>query len=328
MMDRRAFILGMAAAIAGAAAVHAQPAARVYRLGILGHSPPNSPRSTLWEAFLEALRERGYAEGHNLIVYGRFAHGHDDQLQGLAAELVSLNVDVIVAGATQPAEIAKSATKSIPIVMANHSDPVATRIVASLSRPGGNVTGLSIENPDLMGKRLEIFRQAVPKLNRVGVLTNPTHQAHPRMLNETEVAARALRIELHRVSARGVPDYDAGFLAMMKARVDGVLVLGDVTFWRDRSQIALLAATHRLPTMFAQKEHVEAGGLMHYGPDLADSYRRAAVFVDKILSGRHPGDLPIELPTSFQLTINLKTAKALGLTVPPSLLLRADQVIE
>jgi putative tryptophan/tyrosine transport system substrate-binding protein len=328
VIQRRTFVAGIAAVMAAPLSASAQQAAKVYRVGILGNSPPTTPGSHLWEALFEALRERGYKEGENLVLYGRFAEGREERLLALAADLVRLKVDVIVAGATQPAEAARHATKAIPIVMANHSDPVATGMVASLARPGGNVTGLSIENPDLMGKRLETFRQAIPSLARAGVLTNPTHQAHPKMLDEAENAARALRIDLHPIRARGQADYDSAFFEMAKARVDGALILGDVIFWRDRSTIAAVAMKHRLPTMFAQREHVEAGGLMHYGPDLRECYRRAADFVDKILSGRKPGDLPIELPTRYQLTVNVRTANALGLTIPRSLLLRADEVIQ
>ncbi len=266
--------------------------------------------------------------GQTIVIEGRYSEGHDERLPNLAAELVRLKVDVIVAGATQPAKAAKRATATIPIVMPNHSDPVATGIAASLSRPGGNATGLSIQNPELTGKRLELLKEAVSKISHVAVLWNPTHEAHPLMLSEAEAAARALRLRQFQVSARGVADYERAFSAMRREGVDALLVLGDVTFWRDRGQIAALAQKNRLPTMFAQREHVEAGGLMHYGPDLRDSYRRAAAYVDRILRGAKPGDLPIEQPTQFQFAVNLKTARALGLNIPPSVLRRADEVIQ
>ncbi len=307
-------------------ATEAQP--KVYRIGLLGFSPPNTPGSHLWEAFLQAMRERGYVEGQTIVIEGRYSEGHDERLPDLAAELVRLKVDVIVAGATQAAEAAKRATATIPIVMPNHSDPVATGIVASLARPGGNVTGLSIQNPELTGKRLELLKEAVSKVSHAAVLWNPTHEAHPRMLSDAEAAARALSIRLFQVSARGVADYDGAFSAMRRQRVDALLVLGDVYFWRDRAAIAALAVRNRLPTMFAQREHVEAGGLMHYGPDLRDNYRRAAAYVDKILRGAKPGDLPIEQPTKFEFAVNLRTARALGLNLPPSILTRADEVIQ
>jgi putative ABC transport system substrate-binding protein len=282
----------------------------------------------LWEAFLQAMKERGYVEGQTIMVEGRYSEGHDERLPALAAELIRLNVDVIVAGATQPAEAAKRATATIPIVMPNHSDPVATGIVASLSRPGGNATGLSIQNPELTGKRLELLKEALLTVSHVAVLWNPTHEAHPRMLTEAEAASRGLRLRLFRVSARGVAHYEGAFAAMRSERVDALLVLGDVNFWRDRVQIAALAITNRLPAMFAQREHVEAGGLMNYGPDLRDSYRRAAGYVDRILRGAKPGDLPIEQPTKFEFAVNLKTARTLGLTIPRSVFMRADELIQ
>ena len=218
--------------------------------------------------------------------------------------------------ATQPVEAARCATSTIPIVMPNHSDPIVTGMVTSLARPGGNVTGLSIQNPELMGKRLELIKETIPRINHVAMLWNPTHEAHPRMIAEGDAAALGLTIPLFKVSARGSAEYPAAFAAMARERVDALLVLGDQGFWRDRTQLASLAERGRLPTMFAQREHVEAGGLMHYGPDLRDSYRRAPALVDKILQGAKPGDLPIEQPRQFEFVINLKTAKALGLTIP------------
>lgn len=322
-------MLGVGLALLSAPAVaEAQSGSKVYRIGLLGSSPPTSGSSHLWEAFLQAMRERGYVDGQTILIEGRYSEGHDDRLPGLAAELVRLKVDAIVAGATQPAEAAKRATATIPIVMPNHSDPVATGIVASLSRPGGNVTGLSIQNPELTGKRLALLKEAVSKASRVAVLWSPTHNAHPRMLSDAQMAARELGIRVLQLSARGAADYAGAFSAMRTERVDALLVLGDLNFWRDRVQIAALAAKNRLPTMFAQREHVEAGGLMHYGPDLRDSYRRAADYVDKILRGAKAGDLPIAQPTKFELSINLKTARVLGLNLPASLLVQADEVIQ
>ncbi|HJW76135.1 MAG TPA: ABC transporter substrate-binding protein [Thermoleophilia bacterium] len=207
-------------------------------------------------------------------------------------------------------------------------DPVGSGLVASLSRPGGNITGLSIINPELTGKRLELLRQIAPAAARVAVLWNPTSEVHSRMVKEAETAAAALGLQLRRAQARGHEDYEGAFSAIVGGRAEAVLGLGDLTFWRHRGRLAELAAKHRLPAMFAQREHVEAGGLMSYGPDLRDNYRRAALYVDKILKGTRPADLPVEQPTKFELLITLKTAKTLGLTIPPSLLLRADRVIE
>jgi putative ABC transport system substrate-binding protein len=328
MLSRRRILQALSASVIARPAVgEGQQAGKIYRIGLLGSSPPGTAGWILWDTFLHAMRQQGYVEDQT-VIEGRYSEGHDERLPALAAELVRLKVDVIVAGATQPAEAAKRATDTIPIVMPNHSDPVETGIVATLSRPGSNVTGLSIQNSELTGKRLELLRETVPRVSHVAILWDPTHQAHPRMVREAEVAARGLAVRLFRVSSRGVAEYEAAFSAMRRERVEALLVLGDVNFWRDRVRIADLAVRNRLPTMFAQREHVEAGGLMHYGPDLRDSYRRAAIYVDKILKGAKPADLPIEQPTKFELVINLKTAKALGLTIPPSLLLRADQVLE
>jgi putative ABC transport system substrate-binding protein len=223
---------------------------------------------------------------------------------------------------------AKSTTSTIPIVITNHGDPVGTGLVASLTRPGANITGLSILNPELVGKQLELLKQALPKLAHVGVLWNPSSQTHGRLLSESDVAARRLAIRVQRVSARTLEDYERAFVDIRQRRMDAVLILGDPIFWFYRARLAELALAANLPTMFVQREHVEAGGFMSYGANLRDNYRRAATYVDKILKGAKPGDLPIEQPTKFELIINRKTAKALGVTVPPSLLLRADQVID
>ena len=267
-------------------------------------------------------------EGQNVVIEGRYSEGRAERLPELAAALVRLKVDVIVAGATPPVHAAQAATASIPIVMPNHSDPVGSGLVASLARPGGNITGLSIINPELTGKRLELLRQIVPGASRVAVLWNPTSEVHPRMVKEAETAAAALGLQLRRAQARGHEDYEGAFSAIVGSRAEAVLVLGDLTFWIHRGRLAELAAKHRLPAMFAQREHVEAGGLISYGPDLRDNYRRAALYVDKILKGAKPTDLPVEQPTKFELIINLKTVKALGLKIPPPVLMRADEVIE
>lgn len=307
----------------------AQQSGKVYRLGFLGGAAPGTPGGErLWEALLHGLQEFGYVEGQNIVVERRYTEGREAQLPALAAQLVNARVDVIVAAATQPVHAASRATPTIPIVMPNHSDPVGSRLVASLARPGGNITGLSIVNPDLTGKRLELLKQAVPRVTRVAVLWNPTHQAHPNMLSEVSDAARGLGLQIQRVQAQSLNDYERAFSAMTRERAGAILVLGDVTFWLHRARIAELAAKRHLPTMFSQREHAEAGGLMSYGADLADNFRRAASYVAKILKGANPADLPIEQPTKFELVINLKAAKGLGVTIPPALLQRADQIIE
>jgi putative ABC transport system substrate-binding protein len=265
------------------------------------------------------MRELGYVEGENLVIERRYApEGQPDQLPELAADLVRLKVDVIVAGGSLTPHAAKSATTTLPVVITNHGDPVGSGLVVSLARPGGNITGLSLLSPELVGKQLELLKKAIPRIVRMAVLWNPTSRTHPRMLNEAEAPARSLGLRLERLSASGLADYDGAFVAMNRARADALLVLGDPIFWYQRSRIVELATKHRLPGMFGQREYVEAGGLMSYGANLLDNFRRVATYVDKILKGAKPGDLPIEQPTKFELVINSKTAKALGLTIAQS----------
>jgi ABC-type uncharacterized transport system substrate-binding protein len=243
--------------------------------------------------------------------------------------LVRLNVDVIVAGATTAVHAARNATATIPIVMTNHSDPVGSGLVASLARPSGNVTGRSVIQTDLSGKRVELLKQTISRLTRVAVLWNPASPVHPTMLDETATAAQALGLQVQRAPARGLEDYDSAFRAIAKERAEALIVLaGDLPFFFHRARINELASRHRLPTMYGTREQVESGGLMSYGPDLSETYRGAATYVHRILVGANPGDLPIEQPTKFELVINLKTAKALGLTIPQSVLSRADEVIQ
>ena len=276
---------------------------------------------------LRRLRQLGYVEGQNIVIESRFSEGRYERVPALAAELVRLKVDVIVAAAYTP-DAAKGATSTIPIVMTNHADPVGSRLVASLARPGGNVTGLSVQSPDLVGKQLQLFKEAVPKLSREAVLSNPIHPGHPRSLREAEVAARSLKMRLQVLEARAPTEFAGAFSAATKESAGALLVVGDPMFFGERTRIVELAAKNRLPLMASQKEYAEAGGLLAYGIDHRDSFRRAATYVDKILKGAKPGDLPIEQPTKFEFVINLKTAKALGLTIPPSLLGRADEVIQ
>ena len=328
-MDRRTFLGILAGGLFAAPLGAEAQQGKVYRVGILGNVPPSDVEGVrLWGALSQGLRELGYAEGQNLIVEGRYSEGREERLVELAGELVRLHVDVIVAGAGQPVHAASRATTTIPIVMTNHGDPVGSGLAASLARPGGNITGLSILNPEVTGKRLELLKVAVPALSRVAVLWNPGNPIHRQELGQAEAAARALGLQLQELSVRSPDEYKGAFSAMVKEHAGALLVLGDLTVWLNRGRIAELAAGNRLPAMYVQREHVEAGGLMAYGVNLADNYRRAAVYVDKILKGARPADLPIEQPTKFELVINLRTAKALGLTIPPSLLQRADQVIE
>ncbi len=267
-------------------------------------------------------------EGQNIAIESRWAEGKYERLPGLAAEPVRLRVDVIVTAAVPAIRAAKEATRTIPVVMAAVVDPVATGLVASLARPGGNITGLSVMSPELVGKQLEMLRELAPKVSRVAVLWDPANPGNPPQLRAAELAARGLGMRLQLLEARSPREIDEAFAAMTRERAGALVVLVDILFGDQRARIANLAASRRLPAVYGLTEHVEAGGLMAYAPSFVDAYRRAASYVDKILRGANPGDLPVEQPTKFELVINLKTAKALGLTIPPSLLGRADEVIE
>jgi putative tryptophan/tyrosine transport system substrate-binding protein len=307
-------------------AAEAQQPAKVPRIGFLTTPSPTAAAYYL-EAFREGLRELGYVEGKTIAIEYRFAEGRPERLPALAAELVRLKVDVIVTGGPPAPEEAKQATSTIPIVFAVAGDPVGEGLVASLARPGGNITGLASIAAEVVGKQLELLKEVVPKVSRVAVLQNPSHSAHPLMARQAEGAARALGVQLHILQAGSPAEIDAAFAAMRSQRIGGVLVLRGSLFLAQRTQIAALAAKSRLPAVYGTREEAEAGGLMAYGASLPLLYRRAATYVDKILKGAKPADLPVEQPTKFELVINLKTAKALGLTIPPSLLQRADEVI-
>jgi putative ABC transport system substrate-binding protein len=311
-------------------AAEAQPAARVARIGYLSvnlaASPPN-----LHEAFREGLRDLGYVEGRDIVIEYRDAGGKAERLPALAAELVALKVDVIVAPPTPAALAAKQATRTIPIVFYGSADPVTSRLVTSLARPGGNVTGLSGLSPEVVGKCVELLKQAVPGLSRVAVLWQPGaagERTEKDVLKEAEVAARALGMPLQFVEARGPADIDKAFSDMTKARAGGLIVWTSAMLLNERGHLVALAAKNRLPAVYTFKEVVDAGGLMSYAHSQRDLNRRAATYVDKILKGAKPADLPVEQPTKFDLVINLKTAKALGLPIPLSLLARADHVVE
>jgi putative tryptophan/tyrosine transport system substrate-binding protein len=329
-MDRRRFLLtSLAGALAAPLAATAQPAGkRTPRIGYLDGAAL-SAASVRIEALRQGLRERGYFEGQNITIEWRSAEGKADRLPGLAAELVRLKVDVIVtggAGATRPA---REATATIPIVMAQDSDPVGSGFVASLARPGGNVTGLSTLHPEISAKRLEILKEMLPRLSRVAFFGTSTWVGNAQGLREAEQAAAALGVKLQYLDVLGPKDFQGAFQGAGREQAEaGLMLVWGPVLSLHRREVAELAARSRLPTMYRDREHVEAGGLMAYGPSIPDSFRRAAVFVDKILKGAKPADLPIEQPTKFEFVINLKTAKGLGLTIPPSLLARADQVIE
>jgi len=295
------------------------------RIGYLGVASARANRGLL-DAFQQGLREHGYEEGRNLVLERRFADGHMDRVPILAKELVRLNVDVIFAGSPEAARAAKDATNTIPIVVAA-GDPTRTGLATSLSRPGGNVTGLASVPAELSGKRLEIMK-ATSGASRVAVLVNPTNTSYGLVIKAYETAASTLSVAIQFAPFRERGDFDIAFQAAMREKAAAVIVMDDSVTFNALERIAALAAQSRLPTMCGFREFTMTGGLMALGPNLADNWRRAAAYVDKILKGAKPADLPIEQPTTFELVINLKTAKALGLTIPPSLLLRADQVIE
>jgi putative ABC transport system substrate-binding protein len=328
MIDRRRFLLTSLAGLAAPLGAAGQPIDKVKRIGHLGGASPAAIAPWL-ETFRRALEELGWRDGQNIAMENRSVEGRFERLPEAAAELVRLPVDVIVAGTTPAAQAARQATTTIPIVMTVVSDPVGSGLVASLARPGGNVTGLTLlAGPEIVGKYLELLKAAVPALSRLAVLWNPAQTAHPPLIRQAETAARSIGCQLRLVAARSPAEFDGVFVTMGQERADALLVLADPMFFQQRARLADLAEKNRLPAMYGLREHVEAGGLMTYAASIRDLYRRAALYVDKILKGAKPADLPIEQPTKFELVINLKTAKALGLTIPPSLLARADQVIE
>lgn len=306
----------------------AQPRGKVYRIGYIQTAAPNEMEH-LTKALDEGLRELGYAEGRNIVFERRFAGGKQERLPDLAAELVRLKVDVIVTGANPVIAAVKQATATIPVVMTTSRDPVGSGFIASLARPGGNITGLTSDpTPEVQSKRLELLKEAVPRASRVALLWNPLPPGAETYRKVVESAARKLGITLQSVEVRGRDEFESAFAAMVRERADGLVVLPDPVLFTARTQVVILATKHRLPAVYHAREFVEIGGLISYGVNLSYQFRRAAVYVDKILKGAKPGDIAVEQAATFELTINLKTAKALGLTIPPSLLLRADQLIE
>jgi putative ABC transport system substrate-binding protein len=309
-------------------AAAAQQAGKVYRVGILGQTASDPAEARLWQAFRLALRERGWREGENLRIESRWAEDNVARIPALAAELVRLPVDLIVTRGSIFVEGAKKATASIPIVFLGHADPVGTGHVASLARPGGHITGLSSLQTDLYVKGLEFLRAAVPEATPIAVLWTPEAPSHTPALTVLEEAARTLQVQIQPVEARSGAELEDAFVAMARAHAQAVVVFGFGPYQAERQRLAALALRYRLPTVFTWKDHAEAGGLMSYSPNFDDLWRRGAIYVDKILKGATPADLPVEQAMKFDLVINLKTAQALGITIPPVLLFQATEVIQ
>jgi putative ABC transport system substrate-binding protein len=326
-MNRRDTVLALLALSGAPLAAEAQQAAKVPRIGFLGNSTA-ALEANLVGPFREGLRDLGYVEGRNVLIEYRWAEGKYERFPALIDELLALKVDVIVIAGTPGTQAVKRATTSVPVVMIAVGDPVSTGIVASLNQPGGNITGLTSISEDLEGKRLELLRAVVPTVSHIAVLWNPVNASHPILEKQVQAAAQVLRMKVLSLGVRVGEELDAAFAAIGRERPDALLVLADRVFLHQRARIMKFAAQHRLPGVHAYRELVEAGGLMSFGPSYAGMHRRAAYFVDKILKGAKPADLPIERPANFELVINLKTAKALGLTIPQSVLVRATEVIE
>jgi putative ABC transport system substrate-binding protein len=325
-MRRREFISVLAGSAAWPIAARAQQPAKIARIGFLGLGPA-ATQSWRVKALRAGLRDLGYVDGKNIVIELRWADTVE-QLPELAPELVRMNVDVIFATSSTMVEPARQATKTIPIVFATHADPVGIGHVASLARPGGNITGLTMLLTDVVAKDLEMFKDALPQATRIGILWNPTTPSHPPALKAVEAAGAALGVSLRMMPVSTVEDFDGAFATMTRERLDGFLVVASPLASIQRARLAEVALEHRLPGVFATKENVEAGGLMSYGPDTEDLTRRAALYIVKILNGTKPADLPVEQATKFELVVNLKTAKALGLKISESFLPRADEVIE
>jgi putative ABC transport system substrate-binding protein len=323
------FVSGAVAILAAPLAAQAQSVGKVPRVGYLSPGSSSDPvRLRRFEAFRQGLRELGYVEGQNIVLEPRWAEGQYARYPALAADLVRLRVGVIVVVGGTATKAAKQVTRTIPIVMSVVVDPVGSGLVPSLARPGGNLTGTSIMATDLIGKQFELLREVVFKVSRMAFLWNPTNPSHAPAISYVKGAARSLGVQLQLLEARDPQEIDRAFAAVTREQAGALVVLPDAIFTNQVRQIAELAVQRRLPSIYGASEYAEAGGLVVYGANLLDLERRAATFVDKILKGAKPGDLPVEQPEKFELIINLKTAKALGLTIPPSLLQRADQVIE
>jgi putative ABC transport system substrate-binding protein len=326
MIDRRAFISGLAgAAVLSPVAASAQRPAKARRIGVLMTTSPVAAAHIV-AAFADGLKQLGHVDGKNVVIEYRWAEGRRERFAEMAADLVRQQVDVIVASSQAPALAAKRATTTIPIVMVNATDPVEAGLVASLARPGGNVTGLSQQlTPEIRAKQLQLLKETLPRLARVAVLQSPSTTVG---LREYEAAGQVLEVRVQFVEVRGRDDLGRAFTAMVRDRVDALLVPGDTFLFTERQRVVELAREHRLPGIYSLREYTEAGGLMSYSARLTEQFRRAAVYVDKILRGASPATLPVESPIHYELVINLKTAKTLGLTIPPALLVRADEVIQ
>jgi len=327
MMDRRAFVCSITLGLLAAPlAAGAQQQGKVWRIGFVEAGSASVNRHFL-DAFRQGLRELDYLEGQDIVIEERWAEGRNELFPGLLAELMRLNVDVIVVSSNAGALAAKDATRTIPIIFVAIGDPVGLGLALSLGRPGGNLTGLSTLSEEYSAKWVELLKEVVPKTSRLALLWNPKTMLTARA-KEVQDRAKAQRVKLESFEVRAPDEFDGAFVAMAKERVDGLIVLADPLTVRYRTRIVELAAKNRLPTIYQFAEFVRVGGLIAYGTSVPDVFRRAAIYVDKVFRGARPADLPIEQPTKFELVINLKTAKALGLTIPPSLLQRADQVIE
>ncbi|MCI0370062.1 MAG: ABC transporter substrate-binding protein [candidate division NC10 bacterium] len=308
-----------------------QQAGKIPRIGFLANNAPtHSPGvARIWDGIWQGLREHGWVEGHNIIIESRFSEGRFERFPGFAAELVRLNVDLIVASTAPAIRAAKEATTTIPIVMVGVDDPVGLGFVASLARPGGNITGVThLPGEGFAAKRLQLLKETVPTASRVAALINPANPDHRPLSRELQVAAEALKLKLQILQAQTAEELESAFEAAARERASAVYVLTDPMFFRHRTRILELAATSWLPAMYFSRVHVEEGGLMSYGVDPVDHYRRIGAYIDKILKGANPATLPVEQPTKFELVINLRTAKALGLALPQSILIRADHVIQ
>lgn len=319
-------ILAAVVLVAVAVIAEAQQPKKVPRIGFL--SVTSSGQDPRLEAFRQGLREMGYVEGKNFTLEYRSAEGKFDRLPALAAELIRLNVDVIVTQGTPAAAAAKNTTSTIPIIVSGGTDPVATGLVSSLARPGGNITGVTIMNEELAGKRLELLKETSPKVSRIGVLWNSPNPGAAVVFKQTQSAAQELRLSLQSLEVQTVNDLQGAFEAATRSGVNGLALLATSPITDHLKLVADLAVKNRLPSIYDRSDFVEAGGLMSYGPNVPDMSRRAAIYVDKVLKGANPGDLPVERPTKFELVINLKTAKALGLTIPPVVMMRAEKVIK
>jgi putative ABC transport system substrate-binding protein len=327
-MRRREFMATLLGAAAFSVAAYAQQTGKLYRIGFLTAGASGTGNTPGLPAFANGLQELGWIEGKNVVIEYRYAENRLDRLPELAAELARLNVDVIVAAGTLAPLAAKRATATIPIVMTSAGDPLGTGLVASLARPAGNITGLSLMSPEIAAKRLELLRDTIPELTRVAVIWNAANPYPAFVFKETQNAASQLKIEIQSLEVRGPDDINSALAAALQKKADALITVEDPLTQNYRKQIADFATKNRMPTMSGLREYVNDGGLLSYGPNLADLYRRAAGYVDKILKGARPVDLPVEQPAKFELVINLKTAKVLGLTIPTAMIAIADAVIE